>query len=156
MVLTQLRAEAAPLIRFATGDRARLRAAAECPCGRPFDAYECGTVTRYDDMLKIRGVNVWPQTTDEVLFAFSEVAEYQGRVYIAADGREEAAIALEFNPGVSRERKGQVLGAAAQALRDRTGLRMAVEEATAALPRGIDDRRKARRWVNLKGHSSGG
>jgi phenylacetate-CoA ligase len=150
VVITQLRAEAAPLIRFATGDRARLLSHRACPCGRPFDAYECGTVGRYDDMLKIRGTNVWPQATDEVLFGFPEIAEYQGRVFIGEDGREEAALALEFAPGVSGDVRRRILAAAAAAVRDRTGVRMLVEEAKSPLPRGIDDRRKARRWVNLK------
>jgi phenylacetate-CoA ligase len=151
VVLTQLRAEAAPLVRFATGDRARLLAYRDCPCGRQLDGYECGTVSRYDDMLKIRGVNVWPQAVDDAVFAFPEIAEYQGRVFITPDGREEASVALEFKPGVDTEVRARVLARAAGSVRERTGVRMHVEEAAAPLPKGIDDRRKARRWVNLKG-----
>ena len=156
VVITHLRAEAAPLIRFATGDRARLLSHRECPCGRAFDGYACGSVSRYDDMLKIRGTNMWPQATDEVFFAFPEVAEYQGRVHIAADGREEATVTLEFKPGIPAEGKARILRAAAQAVQERTGVRMTVEEAPGALPKGIDDRRKARRWINLKGSGEGG
>lgn len=151
IVLTHLRAEAAPLIRFATGDRARLRSHRDCSCGRAFDGYESGAVTRYDDMLKIRGTNVWPQATDDVIFAFPEVAEYQGRVFITTDGREEATVALEFRADVPAEVRRRVLAAAAEAVRDRTGVRMNVEEAAAPLLKGTDDRRKARRWISLKG-----
>lgn len=150
VVLTQLRAEAAPLVRFATGDRARLLSYRECPCGRQFDGYECGTVSRYDDMLRIRGINVWPQAVDDAVFSFPEIAEYQGRVFITPDGREEASVALEFKLGVGSEVRARVLERAAGSVRERTGIRMTVEEASAPLPKGIDDRHKARRWINLK------
>lgn len=150
VVLTQLRAEAAPLVRFATGDRARLISYRDCPCGRQFDGYECGTVTRYDDMLKIRGINVWPQAVDDIVFAFPEIAEYQGRVYITPDGREEATVEVEFKPGVAGDIRARILERAAASVRERTGIRMNVEAAAAPLPRGLDDRRKARRWINLK------
>jgi phenylacetate-CoA ligase len=150
VVLTQLRAEAAPLVRFATGDRARLLSSRECPCARPFDGYECGTVSRYDDMLKIRGTNVWPQAVDDAVFGFPEIAEYQGRLFMTSDGREEAGVAVEFRPGIAADVKALVLARVAVAVRERTGIRMTVEEAAAPLPKGIDDRRKARRWTDLK------
>ena len=52
--------------------------------GRAWNAIECGTIGRFDDMLKIRGNNVWPSAIDAAVFSHREVAEYAGRVYTSA------------------------------------------------------------------------
>ncbi|NIR98187.1 MAG: phenylacetate--CoA ligase, partial [Gammaproteobacteria bacterium] len=52
-----------------------------CTCGCAWDGIEAGTVGRYDDMMKIRGNNIWPAAVDDVVFALPELAEYAGRVY---------------------------------------------------------------------------
>jgi hypothetical protein len=59
-------------------------------------------------------------------------------------------VAVEFRPGIAADVKALVLARVAVAVRERTGIRMTVEEAAAPLPKGIDDRRKARRWTDLK------
>lgn len=89
LVITFLEAEGTPLIRFATGDRVRLLPASSCGCGNPYDGYESGGVERYDDMLKVRGVNFRPWMSDEAVFAFPAVTNYVGSVRTSAKGREE-------------------------------------------------------------------
>jgi len=75
-VFTTLTKEAMPLIRYRTGDRTILRQE-KCACGRTF--VRMGKVLgRTDDMLIVRGVNVFPSQVEKVLLEFDEVApQYQ-------------------------------------------------------------------------------
>jgi phenylacetate-CoA ligase len=68
LVLTHLRHRAAPLLRFRTRDHVEVRAS-PCPCGRTGPRIRC--VGRTDDMLIVRGVNVFPSAVREVVGAFA-------------------------------------------------------------------------------------
>jgi phenylacetate-CoA ligase len=67
LVLTHLRHRAAPLLRFRTRDHVRVRTS-PCPCGRTGPRIRC--IGRTDDMLIVRGVNVFPSAVREVVGAF--------------------------------------------------------------------------------------
>ena len=152
-VITTFSRQAMPLIRFRSNDRVRLLPPGLCDCGRRSGPmWEVGTAERYDDMIKIKATNVWPQTVDEVVFSFSEVEEYNGRVSIAEDGREMAEVFVEFKKGdLDRNTRNRILGKLGEAIRDRTQVSMKVKEVPhGALPRF---EYKARRWKDerLKG-----
>ena len=68
LVLTHLRHRAAPLVRFRTRDHVSVRTA-PCPCGRTGPRIRC--IGRTDDMLIVRGVNVFPSAVREVVSAFA-------------------------------------------------------------------------------------
>jgi phenylacetate-CoA ligase len=68
LVLTHLRHRAAPLLRFRTRDHVEVRAA-PCPCGRTGPRIRC--IGRTDDMLIVRGVNVFPSAVREVVAGFA-------------------------------------------------------------------------------------
>jgi len=68
LVLTHLRQRAAPLLRFRTRDHVRV-AMRPCPCGRTGPRIRC--IGRTDDMLIVRGVNVFPSAVREVVGAFA-------------------------------------------------------------------------------------
>jgi len=68
LVLTHLRHRAAPLLRFRTRDHVQVRASS-CPCGRTGPRVRC--IGRTDDMLIVRGVNVFPAAVREVVSAFA-------------------------------------------------------------------------------------
>ena len=67
LVLTHLKHRAAPLLRFRTRDHVEVRTS-PCPCGRTGPRIRC--VGRTDDMLIVRGVNVFPSAVREVVSAF--------------------------------------------------------------------------------------
>lgn len=71
LVFTTLTKEALPLIRYRTGDISSLDYAA-CPCGRTL-ARMSAVNGRIDDMLIIRGVNLFPTEVERVLLAMPEV-----------------------------------------------------------------------------------
>jgi phenylacetate-CoA ligase len=67
LVLTHLRHQAAPLLRFRTRDHVEVRTG-ECACGRTAPRVRC--IGRTDDMLIVRGVNVFPSAVREVVGEF--------------------------------------------------------------------------------------
>jgi phenylacetate-CoA ligase len=68
LVLTHLRHHAAPLLRFRTRDQVVVKTSA-CPCRRTGPRVRC--VGRTDDMLIVRGVNVFPSAVREVVGEFA-------------------------------------------------------------------------------------
>ena len=68
LVLTHLRHRAAPLLRFRTRDHVEVRTS-PCPCGRTGPRVRC--IGRTDDMLIVRGVNVFPAAIRDVVSAFA-------------------------------------------------------------------------------------
>ncbi|MBW6518793.1 MAG: phenylacetate--CoA ligase [ANME-2 cluster archaeon] len=73
LVLTSLTKEAMPLIRYRTGDITIIRED-ECPCGRTHTILD-KVVGRADDMLIVRGINVFPSQIEGVLMDISEVGD---------------------------------------------------------------------------------
>jgi phenylacetate-CoA ligase len=68
LVLTHLQHRAAPLLRFRTRDHVRV-SVSPCACGRTSPRVRC--IGRTDDMLIVRGVNVFPSAVREVVSAFA-------------------------------------------------------------------------------------
>ena len=74
LVLTHLRHRAAPLLRFRTRDHVEVRTS-PCPCGRTGPRIRC--VGRTDDMLIVRGVNLFPSAVREVVSAIAPAVSGQ-------------------------------------------------------------------------------
>lgn len=147
MVATSLFREAFPIFRFRTGDRVRLMDGA-CRCGRPMLGIQAGTIARYDDMMKIRGQNLWPDAVDKLVFAHDAVEEYAGLVFIDPQGRETARLSVEFRAGCDwdAERRQRHLSALADEIQARLNVRMEIREVPyLSLPRFEF---KTRRWTD--------
>lgn len=79
IVITTLVKEGAPLIRYRTHDLSRI-IPGECECGSKFPRIDT-IMGRTDDMMKIKGVNVFPSQIEEALREFPELSsEYQIRI----------------------------------------------------------------------------
>jgi phenylacetate-CoA ligase len=76
LVLTNLGRTGSPLVRYRTGDVVRL-AASEDPTGRPWRRMDGGVLGRADDMIQVRGNNVYPTAIEAIIRRFPEVAEYR-------------------------------------------------------------------------------
>ena len=95
IVITTLVKEGAPLIRYRTHDLSRIMPG-ECPCGRHYPRIDV-IQGRTDDMMKIKGVNVFPKQIEEVLAQFPEISsEYQIRIS-HLDGKDTMRIYVETN-----------------------------------------------------------
>ena len=115
IVITTLVKEGAPLIRFRTHDLSRIIPGA-CPCGSPYPRIDA-LQGRSDDMVKIKGVNVFPRQIEEVLQEFPQLSsEYQirishlegrdtMRIYVETDGTQDF---LDLADAVSDEVKRRI------------------------------------------------
>ncbi len=98
IVITTLVKEGAPLIRYRTHDLSRILPG-ECPCGSKFPRIDV-IQGRSDDMMKIKGVNVFPKQIEEILGSFPELSsEYQIRIS-HLDGKDTMRIYVETNGSV--------------------------------------------------------
>ena len=76
LVLTNLGRPGSPLIRYRTGDLVRVSDDGPCACGSWELALQGGILARLDDMVVIRGINVYPSAVDDVFRSCRNVAEY--------------------------------------------------------------------------------
>ena len=148
LVATNLSVEGSPVIRFRTGDAARSVAWQDAGTGRVWNAIEAGSIGRFDDMMKIRGNNVWPSAVDAAVFAHPEIADYAGRVHTEG-GKTEIALRLAFAApfaDLSVEARARVIASVREAIKGRTNVWMDIVEcARSDLPQFAY---KARRWTD--------
>ena len=94
MVVTTLRKEAAPLIRYRTRDLTRF-IPEPCPCGNPLPRHD-HLMGRSDDMVIFRAVNIYPGQIEHVLAGLPESgSEYQIHLFRREDGRDVMLIKVE-------------------------------------------------------------
>lgn len=77
LVLTTLERTGSPLLRYRTGDLVKPRELSVCACGRHDLALQGGILGRSDDMVVVRGVNVYPSFVEEIMRSSPEVTEYR-------------------------------------------------------------------------------
>ncbi len=139
LVLTNLGRIGSPLIRYRTGDQVRMLRA-RCACGRWFARFEGGILGRTDDMLLIRGNNVFPSAIEEIIRSFP-VVEFRATAR-QAPAMTELKIEIESSPGSDGDAISKKLS---EVIRDRFNFRpVVVAVAAGTLPRY---EMKARRFI---------
>ncbi|MDR2390718.1 MAG: phenylacetate--CoA ligase [Planctomycetota bacterium] len=128
LVITTLTKEAMPVIRYRTRDIASL-SHAPCPCGRT--GVKMSRVSgRSDDMLIIRGVNVYPTQIEEALLRIREVAPHYLIEVSRPDSMDEAIVKVEIVPeffSASMRDMVTIQERIEGAISSVTGIRMGVE-----------------------------
>lgn len=95
LVITTITKEGMPLLRFRTRDITRL-IPGRCPCGSPYPIID-RIVGRSDDMVKIKGVQVYPAEIERILSSIPGLSsEYQIEIH-RAGGKEKAVLRVERN-----------------------------------------------------------
>jgi len=121
LVFTTLTKEALPLLRYRTGDLASVTRE-PCVCGRTL-ARMSRVVGRTDDMLIIRGVNVFPSEIERTLLAIPELAPHYQLLVERPGHLDELTVEVELRPGepggerlqaLVEERLGRALGLTAR------------------------------------------
>lgn len=143
LVLTTLDRIGSPLVRYRTGDLVKPRFRSACACGRSDLALEGGILGRSDDMVVVRGVNVYPSAVEDIVRAFRDVAEYR----VQLDCRQamtEMALEVEVADSAGSSSLQRQLE---QSFQNALNLRVPVQ----VLPPGSLPRfeMKAQRWVRL-------
>jgi phenylacetate-CoA ligase len=122
LVITNFGRVGSPVIRYRTGDLVELDPS-PCPCGRSWLRLKGGIQDRLDDMLTIRGNNVFPTAIEAILREFPEIIEY--RFNVANDrAMQSLKIELETTLGVpqapdAHQRQDDLLVRVAAAIHDR-------------------------------------
>ncbi len=142
LVLTNLGRLGSPLLRYRTGDVVRASADEVCACGSAEMALDGGILARTDDMLVVRGVNLYPGAVDNIVRSTPGVAEYRVSTY-NRHSLLELGIEIELRPDYA-DGSGLVHRLEV-ALTDTFAMRIPVTVAApGALPRF---EMKANRWV---------
>ena len=151
VVLTSLFHTEVPMIRCAMGDRAVYHDPGYCDCGRPFCGIEIGTISRIDDRQKVKGINIWPQALDDVLFHAPQIDEYQVVLTSSENEADVATLRLMPIPNLADEELRHCAEDLARKLRSRIGIGFDIE----LLEPGTLARSeyKARRWVDERIHT---
>ena len=101
MVVTTLKKEAAPLIRYRTRDLTKI-VPGECPCGSILPRHD-RILGRTDDMFIFRAVNIYPGQIDHVLSGIQGIgSEYQIILNRKEDGRDYMTLKVERDPAFDR------------------------------------------------------
>ena len=140
LVVTSLGRTASPVLRYRTGDMV-VRRSGPCACGRTWARLEGGILARADDMVNVRGVNVYPAAIEAIVRRFPEVVEFRSTV-----SRSGAMLSLSVEIEALARVPPELLAArVAQQLREALGLTVPVRlAAPGTLPRF---EMKARRFV---------
>jgi phenylacetate-CoA ligase len=142
LVLTSLGRCASPLIRYRTGDIVRTSRSPHCECGRSFLTLEGGILGRVDDMIVVRGVNVYPSAMEAIVRRVPGIVEYRVEV---SQQREMVELKLQAEVSAEEPSAKAVLKQLSSEIEHVLGLRIPVELAPAgSLPRF---EMKAKRWV---------
>jgi phenylacetate-CoA ligase len=132
LVATNLGRAGMPLIRYRTGDLVQLDET-PCRCGRTFARLAGGILGRADDMVVVRGVNVFPSAIEGVLREFPEVSEFRIEVY---SKRSMAELRVLLDPQDGPPAATSLAERVADRLHDRLLLRVPCELVPAgSLPR---------------------
>jgi phenylacetate-CoA ligase len=101
LVLTTLKREAMPIIRYRTSDLARILPG-KCPCGRTHRRL-ARIMGRTDDMLIIKGVNIFPIQVEQTLMEISEVGQNYLIILERDDGIDTMRIQVEVRSEIFEE-----------------------------------------------------
>ena len=138
LVLTTLGRAACPLIRYRTGDLVKpVSAKGEDPRAIAFDG---GILGRADDMVVVRGVNLYPSAIDAVIRSFDGIGEYEVNID-EKDFMVQVAVRVE---NLSSTRDEELVDQVQKRMRDVFGLRIQVEVAESGTLPTFE--MKARRW----------
>ena len=111
LIITNLGRIGYPVIRYRSGDLVVLNQQ-KCTCGRSFARFEGGVIGRADDMVVVRGVNIFPSAVENLVRQCESVEEF--RITVTTD-REMGNLAIELelsknaNPESARKTVDQAI-----------------------------------------------
>ena len=122
LVITTLRKQGAPLIRYRTHDLTRF-VPGDCPCGSKFPRIDT-LIGRTDDMVKVKGVNIFPSQIEEMLQDVPEASSEYQFMLDHLNGKDVCTLFVEINTGVEKK---QAEKAVQQAFKEKIGITVIVK-----------------------------
>ena len=108
LVITTLKKEGAPLIRYRTHDLTRFLPG-DCACGSPYPRIDT-LIGRTDDMVKVKGVNIFPSQIDEMLKNVPCASSEYQFMLDHMNGKDECRLFVELNPGFEPKESAAEIG----------------------------------------------
>jgi phenylacetate-CoA ligase len=144
LVLTNLGRLGSPVLRYRTSDLVKRAQSTPCACGSHELALQGGILGRTDDMVTVRGVNLYPGAVEEIVRACQGVGEYR---VVFTKRRELAEVALDVEPSADCQ-DPSTLG---ERLSKMLGMAFTLRISVSVVPAGSLPRfeMKAKRWVRL-------
>lgn len=100
IVITTLRKQGAPLIRYRTHDLSR-KIVGDCPCGCKYPRIDT-IIGRTDDMVKVKGCNIFPSQVDDLLKDIDGASSEFQIMIDHMNGKDILTLFVETNPGVDK------------------------------------------------------
>jgi phenylacetate-CoA ligase len=146
ILFTSLTKQAMPLVRYRTRDLTRLLPGTARPAFRRMERI----TGRSDDMIVLRGVNVFPTQIEEILLRVPGLAPHFQLVLTSQDHHDELTVHAEARDGVTAGQRSAAAAALAAAVRDNMGVRVQVsvadpgtiERSAGKMRRVLDERQK--------------
>ncbi|MFJ9641990.1 phenylacetate--CoA ligase PaaK [Streptomyces sp. NPDC004244] len=150
LVFTTLTKEAMPVVRYRTRDLTRLLPGTARPAFRRMEKI----TGRSDDMLILRGVNLYPTQIEEILLGTPGLAPHF-QLRLTREGRMDAlTVRVEARPDTDAARRESAAAAVVRAVKEGIGVTVAVEVVDPeTLERSVG---KLKRLVDLRGAGEGG
>lgn len=144
LVFTSLTKEAMPVVRYRTRDLSRLLPGTARPAFRRMERIS----GRSDDMIVLRGVNLFPTQVEEQVLRVPELSPHFQLVLRRPGRLDEMTVRVEARPGIAERERAQAGAALAEAVREHTGVGAAVEvldpgaleRSTGKVRRTVDER----------------
>ncbi len=144
ILFTSLTKQAMPLVRYRTRDLTRLLPGTARPAFRRMER----VTGRSDDMIVLRGVNVFPTQIEEILLRIPGLAPHFQLVLTSADRHDELTVHVEAREGVTAEQRSAAASGLSAAVRDNIGVRVqvhvadpgTVERSAGKMRRVVDER----------------
>lgn len=108
IVITTLQKEGAPLIRYRTHDLSRF-IPGDCPCGSKYPRIGA-IIGRTDDMVKVKGVNIFPSQIDEMLSKVKGASSEYQFMLDHVDGKDICTLFVEIEWGVDKDTMAKIIG----------------------------------------------
>jgi phenylacetate-CoA ligase len=129
LVLTNLGRECFPVVRYRTGDVVKALPRHTCSCGRTWLLLEGGILGRRDDMVTIRGINVFPSAFLAIFNGLPEIGEHRVSAYRVSHMDQ---IHVEYEDNSGQDRQAEI----ARLIREKLGIRVTLNACpSGSLPR---------------------
>jgi phenylacetate-CoA ligase len=146
ILFTSLTKQAMPLIRYRTRDLTRLLPGTARPAHRRMER----VTGRSDDMIVLRGVNVFPTQIEELLLRVPGLSPHFQLLLTSRDNLDELTVQAEARPGVAADQRSAAARELADRVRDNMGLRVevtvtdpdTVERSAGKMRRVVDQRNR--------------
>lgn len=145
LVITTLRKEGAPLLRYRTRDLTRI-IPGTCKCGRTYPRID-RIIGRTDDMVKVKGVNIYPGQIDEVLKEVDGVSSEYQILIDHVNGKDVMTLKVEYNSDGDTDR-AEIEDAIVDIFKKRIGIHIIAEASRiGSLPRS---EKKSKRIIDYR------